>query len=300
MKRVMALVALVVVGSLSVVVSGAQAPPAAKVIDIVKVKDNLYVLASSSPSNRDTFSGGNVAVFITDTGVTLVDTKLAGWGQVLLERIKSITNKPITTLINTHTHGDHTGNNELFGTTVDSIVQENTKTNMAAMDAYKGDKAQFLPKRTYKDKATIGAGKDRVELYYFGAGHTNGDTIVAFPELRIVHMGDLFPWKDAPFLDRANGGSGVSLPQTLQKAIAGLPAFDQVITGHHPVLPKADLVEFQRFTADLLAETQAAIKAGKTADQAAASLNLSAKYPSYKAERLKPAVQAIYDELAKK
>lgn len=299
MKRVFALAALVVVGTFSVVVSGAQAPSAAKAIDVVKVKDNFYLLTSSSPSNRDTFSGGNVAVFITDAGVTLVDTKLAGWGQVLLERIKSVTNKPVTTLINTHTHGDHTGNNELFGTTVDSIVQENTKANMAKMDAYKGDKAQFLPKRTYKDRVTIGSGKDRVELHHFGAGHTNGDTVVVFPELRLAHMGDLFPWKDAPFIDRANGGSGVSWPQTLQKAIAGLSAVDQVITGHFPVLPKKDLEEFQRFTADLLSATQDAIKSGKTAEQAVASINLSSKYPDYKSERLKAAIEAIYAELGK-
>lgn len=299
MKRVFVLAALVLVGTLSVVVSGAQAPAAAKVIDVLKVKDNLYILTSSSPGNRDTFSGGNVAVFIADAGVTVVDTKLAGWGQVMMERIKSITPKPVTTLINTHTHGDHTGNNELFGTAVDSVVQENTKANMAKMDAYKGDKTQFLPKRTYKDKVVIGSGKDRVELYHFGPGHTNGDTIVAFPEHRIIHMGDLFPWKDAPFIDRANGGSGRAWPQTLQKALAGLPAFDQVITGHHPVLPKRDLEEFQRFTADLFSATQEAVKAGKTAEQAAASLNLGSKYPDYKSERLKAAVEAIYAELGK-
>ena len=119
-------------------------------IDILKLKDNLYVLTSSTPGNAATFSGGNVAVFITDGGVTLVDDKLAGWGQAVLDKVKSVTDKPITRIINTHTHGDHTGNNGFFGANVEIVAQENTKTNMEKMDAFKGDNAKFLPSKTYQ------------------------------------------------------------------------------------------------------------------------------------------------------
>ena len=99
----------------------------------------------------------------------------------MLERVKTVTNKPITRIINTHTHGDHTGSNEFFGATVESIVQENTKTNMAKMPEFSGANAKFLPKRTYKDKLTVGSGKDQIDLYYFGRGHTNGDTLRRVP-----------------------------------------------------------------------------------------------------------------------
>src|SRR6185503_5688365 len=197
-------------------------PSGARVVDILKLKDNLYVLTSSTPGNPATFSGGNVAVFITDGGVTLVDTKLAGWGQAVLDKVKSVTSKPVTTIVNTHTHGDHTGNDGFFGTTVEIVAHENTKTNMEKMDAFKGDKAKFLPRRTYKDKLSLFSGKDRVDLYYFGPGHTNGDTLIVYPALRVVQTGDMFPWKDAPFLDRANGGSGVEIPRSLGKAVAAL------------------------------------------------------------------------------
>src|SRR5438552_16712321 len=95
------------------------APAGPRVIDIHKLKDNFYVLTSSTPGNAATFSGGNVAVFITDGGVTLVDDKLAGWGQAVLDKVKSVTSKPITRIINTHTHGDHTGNNGLSGANVE-------------------------------------------------------------------------------------------------------------------------------------------------------------------------------------
>src|SRR5205814_9668057 len=105
------------------------------------LKDNLYVLTSSTPGNPATFSGGNVAVFITDGGVTLVDDKLAGWGQAVLDKVKSVTNKPITRIINTHTHGDHTGNNNFSGSDTEIVAHENTKTNMEKMDAFKGESA---------------------------------------------------------------------------------------------------------------------------------------------------------------
>jgi glyoxylase-like metal-dependent hydrolase (beta-lactamase superfamily II) len=297
MQRTTVLAALLIFGSLAIGAAAFQQGPQDRKIDVEKLKDNLYVLTSSSPADRSTFSGGNVAVFITDNGVVLVDTKLAAWGDVLLERIKSITNKPVTTIINTHTHGDHTGNNDKFGATIDSIVHENTKANMARMDAFKGDKAQFLPKRTYKDKATVGRGRDQVDLYYFGPGHTSGDTFVVFPALRVVHTGDMFAWKDAPSIDRSNGGSGVEFPRTLAKMVAGIKNVDTVIPGHSPVTTWKDLQEFQRFTNDLLTQTQTAMKAGKSPDDAAASIDLAAKYPGYKSERVKAAVQAIYEDL---
>ena len=299
MRRLVVLGAVIVVGAVCMVAATAQNGEGPKTIAVEKLKDNLYVLTSSSPGNRATFSGGNVAVFITDAGAVIVDTKLAGWGQALLDSIKKATTKPVTTIINTHTHGDHTGNNELFGATVDSVVQENTKANMAKMDAFKGDKAKFLPKRTYKDHLTIGSGKDRIDLHYFGPGHTNGDTFVVFPALRVLHAGDMFPWKDAPFLDRANGGTGVSFPQTLAKALA-LKDFDTVIPGHSPMMTRSDLQEYQKFTADLLASVRASVKAGKSLEDATASaMSVPAKYKGYQSERLKAGVQAIYEELKK-
>src|SRR4029079_625461 len=96
------------------------------------------------------------------TGGLVVATKRAGWARGILDRIKTVTNKPVTMIINTHTHGDHTGSNEFFGTNVETVVQENTKANMERMDAFKGEKAKFLPKKTYKDKTTVLSGKDSI------------------------------------------------------------------------------------------------------------------------------------------
>jgi cyclase len=295
MKRSVLLGILLAAGAASM---AAQTPAAPKVIDILKLKDNLYVLTSSTPGNAATFSGGNVAVFITDAGVTLVDDKLAGWGQAVLDKVKSVTDKPVTRIINTHTHGDHTGNNGFFGASVEIVAQENTKTNMAKMDAFKGENARFLPSKTYADKMTLGSGKDRIDLYYFGPAHTSGDTFVVFPALRVLHTGDAFAWKDGPLCDRNNGGSCVSFPRTLQKAIAGIKDIDTVIPGHSPMQTPKDLEIFQTFTADFLSHSIDAMKAGKSVDEALASFNMD-KYPGYKNERLKGSIQAVYDELKK-
>jgi len=282
MRRSVVLAALIVVGGFSMVLAAFQAPAPAgptpaglAATKIEKVKENLYIITGSAPAPRDAFSGGNTAVFITDTGVVVVDTKLAGWGQVILDRIKTVTSKPVTMIINTHTHGDHTGSNEFFGANVETVVHENTKANMEKMDAFKGDKAKFLPKKTYKDKTTVLSGKDAIDLYHFGPGHTNGDSFVVFRALRTMHAGDMFPWKDAPFIDRNNGGSGVEWPKSIDKVLKNVKNVDTVIGGHQPVATWKDLQTFQQYTADLLQQTESALKAGKSVDDAIASLKLS-------------------------
>jgi cyclase len=299
MKRFILLAVLLAAGSLSLVAAQPPAQPAGpRVVDIEKLRDNLYVLTSSSPTPREKFSGGNVAVFITAGGVTLVDDKLAGWGQAVLDKVKSVTDKPITRIINTHTHGDHTGNNNFFGANVEIIAHENTKTNMEKMDAFKDANAKYLPGKTYKDTMTLGSGKDRIDLYYFGAAHTSGDTFVVFPDLRVLHTGDAFAWKDGPLCDRSNGGTCVEFPRTLQKMIGAMKNIDTVIPGHSPMMTMKDVEGYQTFTADLLSYSIDQMKAGKSVADAAAGFKVD-KYPGYKNERVQGAIQAVYDELKK-
>src|SRR5213595_4165052 len=144
-----------------------QAPQAQqpKNVEVEKLKDNLYMLKGG---------GGNTAVFIGTTGVTVVDTKNPGWGQPILDKIKELTPKPVTTIVNTHTHGDHVSGNVEFPATVDIVVQENTKANMEKMASPPGFAASSgptifqqnpgkgMPTRTFKDKLTIGKGADEI------------------------------------------------------------------------------------------------------------------------------------------
>src|SRR5215510_8145509 len=124
MKRIFVLGILAMAGVLSISFVAAQQQQGPPVIDVEKLKDNMFVLKGG---------GGNTSVFITSTGVVVVDAKNPGWGQPILDKIKTLTNKPITTLINTHTHGDHVSGNVEFPASVDIIVQENTAANMKKM-----------------------------------------------------------------------------------------------------------------------------------------------------------------------
>jgi glyoxylase-like metal-dependent hydrolase (beta-lactamase superfamily II) len=269
-------------GGLSMMVAAAQAPPAPKPIEMQKVRDNVYVLLSNIAGSPE-FTGGASTVFITDAGVVLVDTKNAGQGPIILERLKSITDKPVTMIINTHTHGDHTGNNGFFGATVDSVVHENTKINMQKLAAFQGENAKFLPKQTFKDRMSLTSGKERIDLYHFGRGHTNGDAVVVFPSVRVAATGDLFSGKNPPRIDPANGGSGVEYPKTAARMLAGLPNVETIVTGHSRVMTWQDAQEWGRFQDDFFAAIEASLKSGKSVDETAASVatSLSDKYKEY-------------------
>jgi cyclase len=309
MKRVVLLMSLLVTGSLSVALSGYQPAPGAQakpmVVEVEKLKDNLFVLRGG---------GGNTAVFLTATGVVVVDTKNPAWGQPILDKIRELTDKPVTMIINTHTHGDHVSGNVEFPPTVDVVTQENTKVNMAKMISPGGPPAKptptifetnggrGLPKRTFKDKMTIGRGNDRIDLRYFGRGHTNGDAWVVFPALRIMHAGDIFSGKNIPILDGFNGGSGVEMPKTLSKAAdyATEEKIEAIITGHSTQMTVADLREYSAFNGDFLTAVRNAKKAGTSAEALAASWKVPAKYAGYaapQAARLKSNIEVVMNEV---
>jgi cyclase len=309
MKRSIVLGVLIGVGILSMAVvaqqGGAQAP---KVVDVEKLKDNLFVLKGG---------GGNTAVFITSNGVVVVDAKNPGWGQPILDKIKTLTNKPVTTLINTHTHGDHVSGNVEFPSTVDIIVQENTKTNMAKMipnstaqdqtvpaqTIFQQNGGKGLPKRTFKDKMTLFKGADEVDLFYFGRGHTNGDAWVLFPALKTVHAGDIFSGKNLPLLDANNGGSAALIADSLEKGYNALnKTADTIITGHSTQMSMADLKEYIAFNRDFMNDVRTAKAAGKSIDDIAGTWKMPAKYNGYAApdaNRLLNNVKLAYTELGK-
>jgi len=299
---------LIGVGTLSLAVTAAQQPTgggqqqSTKIIEVEKLKENLFVLKGG---------GGNTAVFVGTNGVIVVDTKNPGWGQPVLDKIKELTSKPVTTLINTHSHADHVSGNVEFPATVDIVAHENTKPNMEQMRTYSGaqqpqvnvfkdSNGRGLPKQTFKERMSLGSGSDRIDLYYFGRGHTDGDAWVVFPSLRTVHAGDVFSGKNIPFLDANTGGSGVAIIDSLQKAHDTIKNVDTIITGHSTQMTWVDLLEYVAFNRDFLNDVRAAKQAGKTVDEVTASWQISAKYVGYavpQPNRLKINVQVVFDEL---
>jgi cyclase len=304
MKRISVLGTLVLAGALTVAVAAQQQPPPQPSVDnltVEKVKDNLWVIRGG---------GGNTAVFATAKGLTLVDTKSPGWGQPLLDKIKGISDKPITTIINTHTHYDHVSGNVVVPASVEIIAQENTAkmmpntTSVSGLgdteNVFKANPGKGLAKRTFKDKLTIGSGADQINLYYFGPAHTGGDAFVEFAALRVMHVGDTFPNKGLPIMDKINGGSGVQYAATIRKAVAGVKNVDTLINGHTPAqTTPADMSEFADYVSDFVTHVQAAKKAGKTAADAVKEWTNPAKYKGYSAPigaRATAYAQVIMDE----
>ena len=292
MRRAWVLSALIAAGAAAGLL--AQTPPqGAKVVELQKVKDNLYIL---------TGGGGNTAVLITDLGVVLVDTKLAGWGQPILDRIRSVTNRPVTTIINTHAHGDHTGANEFFPTSVEIVAQENTRLNMDRQEAFKGSKVNYLPKLMFKDRMTLGSGRDRIDLYYFGAGHTNGDAWVVFPALRVLYAGDMLGPKQPPPVDLDNGGSGLAYPDTLARAAATLRNIDTIIPGHGPLMTMRDLDLYAQFCRDFRDSVVSAFGHGLSITESVDAWKVPAgRYRDYTApvEQTTASARAIFGELTR-
>src|SRR5215475_6035938 len=295
MKRLLVLLALVTVGAVSMIFAQQQQQQQQQrpvALEMQKVKDNLYVI---------TGGGGNTAAFITDKGVVIVDTKLKGNGPGILEKIKSVTPKPVIMVINTHTHGDHVGSNDAFTGAVEFIAHENCKARMETMPAFQSEEGKkFLPGTTYKDKLSLLEGADKIDLYYFGRGHTSGDTFVVFPALKVMHSGDMFARKGTPIMDANNGGSGLEYPKTLAKAAAGIKDVESVIPGHSMVMSWNDFKEYGDFLRELVAAVEQAKKDGKTADQAGADIKLPEKYKDYNVGGLKGNVTTIYSELDSK
>jgi cyclase len=299
MRRGIVLGTLFALGALVAVRAQQPAANAPKVVDVEKVKENLFVL-------RGNGGGGNTAVFVMANGVAVVDSKNPGWGTPILQKIKELTPKPVTMLINTHTHGDHVSGNVEFPASVEVVAHANTKTNMDKMPIFKEHAGNGLAEKTFTDRMTIGKGPDQIDLYYFGPGHTNGDAWIVFPAHRIVHSGDIFAGKSLPLIDVTNGGSQLRIADTLQKAHDGIKNVDAIINGHMPAQTTwADLKEFAEFNREMTSWMQAQLKAGKTPEQAAAEWKLPEKYKGYSSTisplmgGLPGRIKALQDEMKK-
>jgi glyoxylase-like metal-dependent hydrolase (beta-lactamase superfamily II) len=326
MRRAIGLGVVVAVGALSMTTvssrgaSQGSVQQAPKTAEIEKVKDNLYLLHGLDRGTRL-----NVTAFVGSAGVVVIDTGFPGWGRVWLDAIKSVTSKPVTTIISTHTHSDHTGSNSEFGANLTFVAHESTKANLEREQCtatggcanFQGENKKYLPGKTFKDRMSLFSGVDKIDLYYFGRGHTGGDAVVVFPALRAAATGDLFAWRGVPRIMPEDGGSAVAFPQTLAKAQATIRDVDTLVTGHSKVMAWKDWIEYREFLAEFVTQVQAANKAGRTIDQALGGLRMPGKYRTcdpkltsttelradadcaYRMDQARADAQIIYDEMKK-
>ncbi len=187
---------------------------------------------------------GNTAVFIRNGGVVLADTKSLRAGQRLLDVLRTVTDQPVTHILNTHHHYDHVGGNSFFGSHVEVIVHEKAAARMTSMEEFgTAERKHGLPDRTFRDTLTLFSGAETIEMHHFGAAHTDNDVFIVFRGLGVMHAGDTFPGMNA--VER-HGGSRAAYSTTMTRA-AALTGVRTVIPGHGPV------TDWQAFVANAAA-----------------------------------------------
>src|SRR5580765_4019601 len=240
-----------------------QKPPGP--LRIAQVKPGLHMISGE---------GGNVAVLATDEGVVLVDDMFDRNHADILAQVKSVTDKPLRYVINTHQHDDHAGGDMKMLPIAEVIAHKNVRANLSHIrQPYYEDTPGTpigLPRITFSDETSVflggKTGVRETRAKYFGRGHTNGDAVIYFPELRTIHTGDLFlgtrgsglaargsgpaatPARTRPpgvniYVDYAQGGSVLDWTKTLDGVLT--LDFDTVIPGHGPVSTKDDVTKFR-------------------------------------------------------
>ena len=210
-----------------------QFPTGPAKLDVVKVRDDLFVI-------HNAVVPGNTTVLVTNEGVILVDDKFEADHENILAEVKKLTPQPIRYVINTHHHGDHSGGNaKLQALNVHVVASE------AARQHFADFRQPGAPTITFDDSAYLTLGGKRVELYRFGRAHTNGDVVAFFPAQRALAAGDMFTFGDdvPQLIDYSGGGSAKEWPRTLD-AVLRLD-FDAVVPGHGNVTTKAELRKFR-------------------------------------------------------
>jgi len=255
-----------------------------------------------------TEKGGTILFMITRKGMVVVDSQFPDTAPHLIEELKKKSEKPFKYLINTHHHGDHTSGNIAFKDLVEHVVaHENSRANQLKVAAdQKTDPAKFLaPDITYgadgwKEKVA----KETIHTYYFGAGHTNGDSLVHFEKDNIVHLGDLLFNRRHPYVDKTAGANIANWIVVLDKAIATFDKSTQYVCGHsgdgYDILCKADdLKAFGDYLGNVLKFTEAEIRAGKSKDEIIKAKEIPGS-PEWKGGGIERPLSAAYTELTVK
>ena len=242
----------------------AQQPDFDKVeIKVTRVAGTVYMLEGA---------GGNIGASVGDDGIVIVDDQFAPLAPKIREALHGITAKPIKFILNTHYHGDHTGGNAIFGHDGPIIAHENVRARLAAGSTVRGNATPPAPKDalpviTFNDRATIHVNGEDIRAVHFPHGHTDGDSIIFFPQSNVIHMGDDFFNGMYPFVDTDNGGSVKGMLAAVDKVLSTMPDDAKVIPGHGPLSDKAGLRAFAEVLRGTTKAVADALAAGKTVDQ---------------------------------
>jgi len=247
-----------------------QAPDFSKVqVKVQKLAENVFVLQSSGVNA----GMGNIGVFAGNDGIVLVDSQLVELGPKIDSALKTISDKPVKYVLNTHWHGDHTGGNAYWGKTAVLIAQDNVpKAMQKEPDRRITDLPVSVPSVTFSNQFALHINGGEVRAMYFGRAHTDGDAVVFFPGGSVIHMGDIFTNFDPPHfpaLDSDNDGSGGPEGEiaAIEYVLAHAQDDAKIIPGHGVVASKAELRKYLDVVKATTAVVQAGINQGKSLEQ---------------------------------
>ena len=254
---------------------------------IQMLKPGLYVVPGG---------GANSIVRVTNEGVILVDTKLPGEANYngLMEQIRSVTPQPVKVVIVTHHHADHTGNDDRFISAGAQVIgHEQLAKNL---DTYQFDPRPAKPSATYTTaEHTVRLGGVEVRVLHLGRAHTGGDSVVYFPDVKVVATSDaVTTGTQGPLADYAGGGSFAEWTPVLD-AMLKLD-FDTAVPGAGPVLTKADVQAFRTKFTTVMTRASELVQKGVPKDQ----LLMQLKTDDIGWAPRVPQIDPFYEELSKK
>lgn len=244
-----------------------------------------------------------MVIFKGKKGLVVIDAKFAQTGPEVMKKIREISSLPIQFLINTHYHGDHTSGNSIIGKGAWIISQINCQKSLKRhLKPEETPESMGIPQIAYFKKLNLKFEDEPIILEWFGPAHTAGDTIVIFEKSKVIHTGDLFFNGSPAYIDVKDGANTKNWIFIIKKLVSKYSDFT-VIPGHGPISKTKEWVEFARYLQFLRDEVTAAIKAGKTREQAMETISLE-KYKHLKDKgdfiTKKNNIGWVYDELTRK
>jgi glyoxylase-like metal-dependent hydrolase (beta-lactamase superfamily II) len=223
--------------------------------------------------------GGNVTAVVGDGSTLLIDSGVDSRAVQLNDAVFKATMRPVTRLVNTHWHFDHTGGNVFLGSSgVTIIAQENVKGQLLSVHdvPFIGLRdghypPQALPTVTYSTNMSLVQGSQRLTLANYGPAHTDGDTITYIAPANVVVVGDIFSNAFYPIIDLTSGGSIDGMILTVDRILAQTDERTRIVPGHGPIATRADLQTYRDMLMQVRLRVQQLIVAGKTMDEAVAA-----------------------------
>jgi cyclase len=223
--------------------------------------------------------GGNVTAIVDAGSTLLIDSGVDSRATELSEATFKATLRPVTQLVNTHWHFDHTGGNVYFGSAgVTIIAQENVKKRLSSVQdvPFVGLRdghypPQALPTVTYSSHMTLRQGSQRLILANYGSAHTDGDTVIYISPANVAVVGDIFSNPVYPIIDLASGGSIDGMINSLDRVLTQTDEQTKIVPGHGAVASRADLQNYRDMLVQVRQRVELLIAAGKTMDEAVAA-----------------------------